>query len=193
MTFLRHSLQQVTDYPTKRCNLHLNEDTLNDFSDKSRNVWIELAIWMNSQEFLLGLCNKFQDEIIQRMKQEKDGQDSNNLNIYSEIFMAIDQTKYKIGPHTDLASKLVTLLLYFAEDDSRKHLGTSMYIPKQRELYILNSPHLGREYFDLVQTLEYKPNSAFMFVVSGKSFHGVEPINEIEPRRQLIQYQIMHR
>ena len=190
--FLKYRVQTTT-YSTQRYNLALNEEILNQFSDESSDVWFKLTDWMNSQEFLLGLFNKFRDQIIHRMKQEKGGENSNNLSISPEILMAMDKTKYNLGPHTDVARKLVTLILYFAEDDSRKHLGTSMYIPKQRELYMLNSPHLDYKHFDLVQTLEYKPNSAFMFVVSGNSFHGVEPINEIEPRRQLIQYQIVNR
>ena len=67
-----------------------------------------------------------------------------------------------------------------------------MYIPKQRELYLPNSPHQDYKDFDLVQMLEYKPNLALMFAVSGNSFHGVEPITEEKPRLQLIQYQIMY-
>ena len=183
---------QTTTYPTERYNLGHTEETLNQLSDESRKVWGELSNWMNSQEFLLGLFNKFRDRIIQRIKQEKRDQHSKNLNISPQILMAMNKTKYNLGPHTDVARKLVTLILYFAEDDSRKHLGTSIYVPKKRELHMLNSSHLNYEDFDLVQTLEYKPNSAFMFVVSGNSFHGVEPINEIAPRRQLIQYQIVH-
>ena len=122
---------------------------------------------------------------------EKYSQSDNNLNLSSSILMAMNKTKYNLGPHTDVARKLVTLILYFAEDDSKKHLGTSIYIPKNRDFHMLNSPHLNYEDFDLVKTLEYKPNSAFMFVVGGNSFHGVEPIDEVTPKRQLIQYQIV--
>ena len=190
--FFSNKSIQTTLYPTERYNLPLTKETLNQLSDDSREVWSNLSSWMNSQEFLLGLFNKFRDPIIQRTKQEKHSLPTNDLNLSPSILMAMDKTKYNLGPHTDVARKLVTLILYFAEDDSKKHLGTSIYIPKKRDFHMLNSPHLNYKDFDLVKTLEYKPNSAFMFVVSSNSFHGVEPINEVIPKRQLIQYQIVH-
>src|SRR5205085_7738504 len=38
---------------------------------------------------------------------------------------------YFLGPHSDLYTKLVVVLLYLAPDASAPHLGTSLYRPKR--------------------------------------------------------------
>ena len=123
---------QTTDYRTERYNFRLIEDSLHEFTDESRSVWIELMNWMNSRDFMSELFKKFQIQISQRMRREQGDQYANNYNIYTEILMALDKTRYSLGSHTDASSKLVTLLLYFAEDDSKKHLGTSIYSKTKR-------------------------------------------------------------
>ncbi|HEX6047219.1 MAG TPA: hypothetical protein VFZ22_22205 [Pyrinomonadaceae bacterium] len=100
---------------------------------------------------------------------------------------------YFLGPHSDLYTKLVVLLLYLAPDDSAEHLGTSLYRPRQTGFSCPDSKHYPFEDFIRVKTLPYRPNSLLAFVRSDVSFHGLEPLSEQDVAstgRDVIQYVI---
>ena len=101
---------------------------------------------------------------------------------------------YFLGPHSDLHTKLVVLLLYLAPDDGAEHLGTSLYRPKQAGFSCPNSKHYAFEDFDRVKTAPYRANSLLAFVRSDISFHGLEPLSERDVAttagRDVIQYVI---
>ena len=100
---------------------------------------------------------------------------------------------YFLGPHSDLYTKLVVLLLYLAPDDKAEHLGTSLYRPKQAGFSCPHSKHYAFEDFVRVKTLPYRPNSLLAFVRSDVSFHGLEPLSEQDVAtsgRDVIQYVI---
>jgi hypothetical protein len=102
---------------------------------------------------------------------------------------------YFLGPHSDLYTKLVVLLIYLAPDDRAAHLGTSLYRPKDPTFSCPNSRHYSFEDFIRVETAPYKPNSLLAFLRSDVSFHGVEPLSEADVNktagRDLIQY-VLH-
>jgi hypothetical protein len=101
---------------------------------------------------------------------------------------------YFLGPHSDLYTKLVVLLLYLAPDDSAEHLGTSLYRPKQAGFTCPDSKHYPFEEFVKVKTAPYRPNSLLAFMRSDISFHGLEPLSEPDvdttAGRDVIQYVI---
>jgi len=101
---------------------------------------------------------------------------------------------YFLGPHSDLYTKLVVLLLYLAPDDSAEHLGTSLYRPKQPGFSCPNSKHYDFADFIKVKTALYRPNSLLAFMRSDISFHGLEPLSEqdvaVTAGRDVIQYVI---
>jgi len=102
---------------------------------------------------------------------------------------------YFLGPHSDLYTKLVVLLIYLAPDESASHLGTSLYRPKDPDFSCPNSRHYPFEDFIRVVTAPYRPNSLLAFVRSDISFHGVEPLSQEDVAntagRDLIQY-VLH-
>jgi hypothetical protein len=101
---------------------------------------------------------------------------------------------YFLGPHSDLYTKLIVLLLYLAPDDSAAHLGTSLYRPKDPAFSCPNSTHYPFEDFIRVKTASYKPNSLLAFVRSDISFHGLEVLSEKDVTtsgRDVIQY-VLH-
>lgn len=101
---------------------------------------------------------------------------------------------YFLGPHSDLYTKLVVLLLYLAPDDNAQHLGTSLYRPKQAGFSCPDSRHYSFDDFIRVKTAPYRPNSLLAFVRSDISFHGLEPLSEKDVEttqgRDVIQYVI---
>jgi len=101
---------------------------------------------------------------------------------------------YFLGPHSDLYTKLVVLLIYLAPDNSAEHLGTSLYRPKDPTFTCPDSKHYPFEDFIRVKTAPYRPNSLLAFVRSDISFHGLEPLsaNDVATEgRDLIQY-VLH-
>jgi len=101
---------------------------------------------------------------------------------------------YFLGPHSDLYTKLVVLLIYLAPDNSAEHLGTSLYRPKDPTFSCPDSKHYAFEDFVRVKTAPYKPNSLLAFMRSDVSFHGLEPLSEtdvVTEGRDVIQY-VLH-
>jgi len=101
---------------------------------------------------------------------------------------------YFLGPHSDLFTKLVVLLIYLAPDNSAEHLGTSLYRPKDPTFSCRDSKHYPFEDFIRVKTAPYKPNSLLAFMRSDISFHGLEPLSEtdvVTEGRDVIQY-VLH-
>ena len=62
------------------------------------------------------------------------------------------QAGYFLGPHTDLSTKLLVLLFYLPPDDSRPHLGTSLYRPKKSGFICPDSNHYPFDEFVNVKT-----------------------------------------
>lgn len=100
---------------------------------------------------------------------------------------------YFLGPHSDLYTKLVVLLVYLAPDAKAERLGTSLYRPKAAGFSCPDSKHYPFEDFIKVKTAPYKPNSLLAFVRSDISFHGLEPLTQQDVAgegRDVIQYVI---
>jgi len=101
---------------------------------------------------------------------------------------------YFLGPHSDLFTKLVVLLIYLAPDNSADHLGTSLYRPRDAAFTCPDSKHYPFEDFIRVKTAPYRPNSLLAFLRSDISFHGLEPLSQSDVAttagRDVIQYVI---
>lgn len=90
---------------------------------------------------------------------------------------------YCLEPHTDLQSKVVVLLLYLPAFGGIEQLGTSVYRPRDTNFICEGGELYPFEKFELVKTAPFAPNSAFGFLKSNRSFHGVEPISEEDGRK----------
>jgi len=109
-----------------------------------------------------------------------------NYNTRSEILIVKDNENYALGPHTDSPKKLITILFYFPVDNSEENIGTSIYMPKDFKFTCPGGPHYKKEEFNLVYTAPFKSNSAFGFVKTNNSFHGVEKVNTTSYRWLLL-------
>ena len=96
------------------------------------------------------------------------------FGISLRIQLCRDFGGYSIGPHTDGRKDTKTVLFYLPKDDSQPHLGTSVYVPKDKVLTCDGSKHHEFDLFDKLFTAEYKQNTCFGFIRSDNSFHGVE-------------------
>lgn len=112
---------------------------------------------------------------------------------YTTVEYLDDRTGYELLPHTDVPQKLVTLLLYLAEDDADSDLGTALYRPRSgRKLG--NSTPTSRHYApdDMLEVyrVPYRPNRALVFAPTANSLHGVPRVDDPTHPRRLLQCQI---
>ena len=150
-----------------------------------RAFWLEFGSWLLSLRFMNAMIQKFEPYVRDRFG------DAMVNNYYgAESLVVQDLTNYSIGPHTDSPHRLLSMLFYCPDDDSRSHLGTSIYIPNDPELRCAGGPHYLHHRFRKVKTMEYRRNSLFAFIKNDRSFHGVEPIGEQPVGRDVLLYDV---
>ncbi len=166
----------------------LNEGWTRALPDDLRNFWDSFDEWFLGSDFAQAVLESFAEPMRERF-----GHRAVWPTVAVESQLIRHRAGYFLGPHSDLHTKLVVLLIYLAQDDSALHLGTSLYRPKDPSFSCPNSTHYSFEDFVKVETAPYKPNSMLAFVRSDISFHGVEPLSEQDVTtrgRDLIQYVI---
>ena len=147
-------------------------------------VWPSIASWMMRPAFSEFIVRKFQGAIAERFGK------GHKLVLSTECRLVRDFTNYAIAPHTDSGRKLVSLLFYLPPDASTRHLGTSIYLPKDPGFVSDGSEHLRPDAFLHVARMDYVPNALFAFVRTDFSFHGVEPIADRAVERDLMLYNV---
>jgi len=148
-----------------------------------RQFWNEFSSWFTGGRFLLAMIEKFKPYVIGRL-----GASCDRCTFASDALIVRDLTNYSIGPHTDAPHRLVTMLFYCPDDDSRKHLGTSIYLPLEPDFRCKGGPHYAFKDFKKVTTMPYRRNTLFAFFKNDISFHGVEPIPDQNIQRDLMLY-----
>jgi hypothetical protein len=165
--------------------LAFSDEQLATLTVEQRAFWSELHKWMVGGAFRQLMLERFGMFLQQRFK----GQ---TVTFYDETLLVQDTTNYALGPHSDAPRKVITFLFYLPKDESQSHLGTSIYVPKDRGFRCPGGPHYPHAQFDRVWTMPFLPNSAFIFVKNDLSFHGVEPVLDPDTRRWLLLYDIFH-
>ncbi|MFC3149994.1 FkbM family methyltransferase [Litoribrevibacter euphylliae] len=163
--------------------MHLADGLGNLLSDEKKIFWENHRRWFCSQEVMVTLIQRFHKQLADAGVR--------NLNVYPEAMFMRDKKGYSIGPHTDSPRRLLTMMCYLPKDEERLHLGTSVYIPEQKGAQCSGNQHHSFDGFSKVQTARYMPNSAFGFLKSTNSFHGVEPMADDYSRDTLV-YIVRH-
>lgn len=176
------NLYEVTDLKLDHFRHRDQRDMDHGWTDKlpaaQRIFWKSFNQWFLSDELARALMESFDLKVPA-------------VSVESQFIR--HRAGYFLGPHSDLYTKLVVLLLYLAPDDSAEHLGTSLYRPKEAGFSCPHSKHYPFEDFIRVKTAPYRPNSLLAFVRSDISFHGLEPLSERDVAgagRDVIQYVI---
>ena len=83
-----------------------------------------------------------------------------------------DGAAYQLKPHTDVPSKLVSIIHYVRCDPGAK-LGTILYQPKRPQVRCIGETYHNFDRFTEFAMVPFKPNSALIFVRDDQTFHGV--------------------
>ena len=126
----------------------------------NRKKYVKLHEWF-SNIFLPNLAKKFNVEM---------------QNITGNELMYInDVSGYELSPHTDIVSKIFSVLIYMPDDDSMSRCGTQMLVPSTT-----------KKHFNVAKTAKFIPKNTFAFVRSEKSWHSVSKIESEYPRKLLL-------
>ena len=170
----------------KRFYINLSEKELTDLPFAHFLFWVDFARGIRSDRLLQAVLEKFRPQLKERF-----GENFSIAKLELDVALLRDQSDYSLGPHTDHPNKIITLLFYLPASQDQEHLGTSLYIPKDRAFKCKGREHYSFEDFDRVHTVPFRPNSVFGFVRSDVSFHGVEPLGQQEKERILFSYTIL--
>lgn len=151
---------------------------------RNGSFWSDLSTWLMGDRFANALMRKFSPAIEERFGRGV------FLRIKNECRFVRDHTNYAIAPHTDKPDKLMSLLFYLPRDESRRHLGTSIYAPEDPDFRCPGTAHHTFEGFRHVARMEYVPNALFAFFKTDQAFHGVAPIADADVERDLMLYNI---
>jgi hypothetical protein len=174
-------------YPAGRSVLQLTRDDIGRLDEPYRSFWMKTGEWLVAGGFGLTMLQKFGALLAQRFP------NPGAIDFYNEALVIRDETKYALGPHTDSPSKVLSCLFYLPADDSRAHLGTSMYVPKDPSLTSTGAEaYHPFDRFKRLATMPYVPNTLFAFMKTPVAFHGVEPIVDENPERSLLLFDIRH-
>jgi FkbM family methyltransferase len=149
-----------------------------------RKFWLGFADWLYSDRFINGVVSKFWPQVACRLADlNRAGE---GVMVHGDALIVSDQPGYEIGPHTDLAHRLITFLFYLPEDGSSSDLGTSIYAPLDPSLECKGGPHYPFELFEKLDTVAFLPNRVLVFVRNNQSFHGVEAVAKGSSARHLV-------
>jgi hypothetical protein len=171
-------------YDETRSVLVLQPESVGKLPDPQRGVWERMARMLLGGELGNLVFAKFGQFIQARFQNQP------NVQFFDEALLVQDSQNYALGPHTDTPLKVISFLFYLPADDSQPHLGTSIYVPKDRQFTCPGGPHYPFDRFDRMLTMPYVPNALFAFLKTPNAFHGVEPVNEAGVQRNLLLYDV---
>ena len=174
-------------YDKTRSVLVLDPGSVGRLAEPYRDFWERMARMLLGGALGNLVFQKFGQFIQARFQNQP------NPDFFDEALLVRDSENYALGPHTDSPAKVISFLFYLPADDSRSHLGTSIYVPKDRQFACPGGPHYPFDRFDRMLTMPYVPNGLFAFLKTPNSFHGVEPVRDAGVQRDLLLYDVRTR
>lgn len=159
-------------------------NSIDELPASKQAFWREMN-WLYSRPLMMTLCRKFAWAFKARFAAKPDG-----LQIHPDVLVVRDRAGFEIGPHTDTPTRFVSLLFYCPPDDSHESLGTSLYMPRDREFECEGGPHYPFDKFVEVGRMPFRHNCLFGFLKTRNSFHGVPPIEDETVERDILLYNL---
>ncbi len=165
--------------------------------------WKEFHSWVKSPEFILGTLTMLRehqidlgyryypptwknnvDKIFRDLAKGKTPRLLHNLRARFEFSM-LPLTGEGVLPHTDNPNKIVTYVISVLDEDEWDPAyrgGTNIIRPKNgKKIYdYLNNHDLGYEDTEVIDTYEFTPNQAVIFVKTFNSWHSVLPMQSTD-------------
>jgi hypothetical protein len=167
---LRHRDALRADGSSTRRRMYLFPEQLWGLPKAERALWREISQALLSPELQAAFKQKFRQSIETRF-----GRSIDQLSFYPIPILVCDLPGYKIGIHSDVLSKAITVQFYLPRDGSQRHLGTTF--------------HDGRdgEAAERTKTMPFMPATGYAFAVMAReSWHSVRQTGETDGERYSI-------
>lgn len=153
---LKHQDAVRADGTSTRLRMYLFPELVRRLPDDQRSVWLPVSEALCSSELEAAFKRKFRGAI-----EERFGKPVEKLGVYPIPILLRDQPGYRIGIHSDVKKKAITVQFYLPKDESQRHIGTIFHESNKGE---------GAERMTQMQFL---PSSGYAFPVSlTKSWHS---------------------
>lgn len=143
------------------------------------SCWTDLYWVCGQPEFKAAVLGKLREAICIRLNMEFEQVLAEPMSPLLRLTKDIEQ--YKIAPHCDRWTKLMTMQIYLPADDSQSGMGTSVYIRKG-------------DGFKEVARMPFVPNMAYAFVPLKKgekpTWHGVEALGPLTSPRHTVMLEL---
>ena len=153
---LKHHDAVRKDGSSTRLRMYLYPELLRRLPEEQRRVWLPVARALCSRELELAFKRKFR-----RALEERFGKPAEKIGVYPIPILLRDQPGYRIGIHSDVRKKAITVQFYLPADESQRHIGTIFHESN-------TAPGAER-----TTQMAFMPSSGYAFPVSlTKSWHS---------------------
>lgn len=164
---LSHIDAMRADGSSTRLRLYLYPELLWRLPRKQRRAWVAVARALCSRELENAFRRKFRSELEDRF-----GKPVEEIGLYPVPILLRDQPGYRIGIHSDVATKAITVQFYLPAGNAQRHIGTLF--------------HEGRDGQLANQTTQmpFLPATGYAFpVCASKSWHSAATTTEADGER----------
>ena len=165
--YLKHSDAVRKDGTSTRLRLYLYPEQLKRLPDQQQRVWMPVAVALCSAGLELAFKHKFRSTLEERFNKKVE-----EIGLYPVPILLRDQPGYRIGIHSDVPTKAITVQYYLPGDESQRHVGT-----------IFHEGKTGKEAERLTR-MAFMPATGYAFPVSrAKSWHSAATVSEADGER----------
>jgi hypothetical protein len=125
---LKHQDAVRKDGSSTRLRLYLYPELVERLPDEQREAWLPVAEALCSAELEQAFKRKFRATLEQRFRKPAE-----QIGMVAIPILLRDQPGYRIGIHSDVARKAITVQFYLPADDSQRELGTIFHEGKEGE------------------------------------------------------------
>jgi len=164
---LKHRDAVRNDGTSTRLRMYLYPELLARLPLEQRRIWLPVAKTLCSKQLELAFKRKFR-----RALEERFGKPAEKIGVYPVPILLRDQPGYRIGIHSDVAKKAITVQFYLPRDESQRNVGTIFHEGDSGE---------GAE---RTTQMPFLPASGYAFPVSlTKSWHSAATTSAMDGER----------
>jgi hypothetical protein len=153
---LKHHDAVRKDGTSTRLRMYLYPELLRRLPEEQRQRWMPIARALCSSELELAFKRKFR-----RALEERFGKAAEKIGVYPIPILLRDQPGYRIGIHSDVKKKAITVQFYLPSGESQRHIGTIFHESNK-------GPGAER-----TTQMQFMPSTGYAFPVSlTKSWHS---------------------
>ena len=164
---LEHRDALRPDGRSTRLRMYLYPELLWRLPAEQRRNWLPVAKALCSQRLQDAFKRKFRTSLEERFRKPVE-----QVGLYPVPILLRDQPGYRIGIHSDVGSKAITVQFYLPKDESQRHIGTIFHEGESGELA------------ERTTQMPFIPATGYAFPVSlTKSWHSAAQTSDLDGER----------